>query len=149
MKHALRLRRLLLLAIFVPTMLLASVPVTMAQNCGQDQQRCNGRCIPNTSLCILEPVPGGVDEIPSGSVGLEAFFYYINNGVWQLVYGIGIAATVFSGVLGGFQIILSNGDSGKIDAGKKRFIASIIGLIILLLAGVILEFLNPVGFTNA
>ena len=50
---------------------------------------------------------------------------------------------------GGLQIVISNGDSGAIDAGKKRFMHSTIGLILLLLAGVILEFINPIGFVNS
>jgi hypothetical protein len=140
------LRRVLLLTLCLPLFL--SVVSSVVYACNQDEQHCNGRCIPSTSICILEPLPGGVDEIPSGGIGLEAFYYYINNGVWQLVYKIGVASAVFSGVLGGFQIIISNGDSGKIDAGKNRFIASTIALIVLLLAGVILSFLNPVGFVN-
>jgi hypothetical protein len=141
--------RWLLLIIVIAPILGITSPSVLAQNCNKDQQRCNGRCIPSTSICILEPLPGGVDEIPSGGIGFSAFFMYLNNGMWQLIYKIGVAATVFSGVLGGFQIIVSNGDSGKIDAGKSRFIHSIIALIVLLLAGVILEFLNPSGFTNA
>jgi hypothetical protein len=124
-------------------------PVVFAQNCGQGMQPCNGRCIPETSLCILEPVPGGIDEIPAEGIGFAStLFYYINNGVWQWAFGIGIAIAVLNGAIGGLQIVLSNGDSGKIDAGKTRFISSAIGLIVLLLTGAILEFINPLGFIN-
>ena len=41
-----------------------------------------------------------------------------------------------------------NGDSSKVDEGKKRFIGSAIGLAVLLLSGVILHFLNPLGFVT-
>ncbi|MEQ1849828.1 MAG: hypothetical protein ABL890_04525 [Candidatus Peribacteraceae bacterium] len=146
MNVRLSLLRLTLLAVIAPIFLMSVADVALA--CEVGEQMCHGECIPSTSICILEPFPGGVTEIPSGDVGLKAFEYYINNGVWQLVYKIGVAATVFSGVLGGFQIIISNGDSSKIDEGKKRFIVSIYALIVLLLAGVILSFLNPVGFVN-
>jgi|GEM_PF-3427585 len=137
----LRACRILLLIVVFQLTLHSSVSA-------EDTQMCNGKPIPFTSICIMEPFPGGVDEIPSGGIGLDAFFYYINNGVWQFVYRVGVAATVFAGVLGGLKIVLSNGDSGKIDEGKKMFISSIIGLTVLLLAGVILEFLNPIGFDN-
>ena len=103
-------------------------------------------CIPDTSLCILEPLPGGVCEIPSGSIGLEAFGTYVNRGVWQWAFRIGVAIAVLNAVIAGFQITMSNGDSGKVDQGKTRFISSAIGLVILLLAGVILNFINPAGF---
>lgn len=123
---------------------------TLSAGCPVNEQPCNGRCIPETSLCILEPLPnpGGVvtDEIPAGGPPLSAFFRYINTGVWQWAFKIGVAIAVLNGTIGGFQIVLSNGDSGKVDLGKKRFLGSAIGLIILLLSGVILEFLNPLGF---
>lgn len=118
------------------------------QQCPADQQPCNGRCIPETSICILEPLPGGTDEIPSSSIGLGAFLMYVNTGVWQIIFRMGVAIAVLNGVIGGFQIVLSNDDSGKVDAGKNRFIGSAIGLIILLLTGTILAFLNPVGFVS-
>lgn len=115
--------------------------------CGATEQPCNGSCIPKTSICILEPVPGGPDQIPSG-LGFGSFFFYINNGVWQWAFRIGVAIAVLNGVAGGLQIVLSNGDSGKVDAGKTRFISSAIGLVVLLLSGVILNFINPSGFTT-
>ncbi len=61
---------------------------------------------------------------------------------------MGVAIAVLNGVIGGFQIVMSNGDSGKVDAGKTRFISSAIGLVVLLLSGVILNFINPSGFTT-
>jgi hypothetical protein len=112
-------------------------------------QPCNGRCIPERDLCILEPLPGGVDVIPASSTaGLGAFLLYVNSGVWQWAFAIGVALAVLNGTVGGFMIVLSNGDSGKIEAGKSRFFWSGMGLILLLLSGVILEFLNPIGFRN-
>lgn len=116
--------------------------------CPVNQQPCNGGCISEQDLCILEPLPGGVTSIPSGGSPLAPFFYYVNLGVWQWAFYMGVAIAILNGTAGGFQIVLSNGDSGKVDLGKKRFIGSAIGLIILLLSGVILEFLNPCGFTT-
>jgi hypothetical protein len=114
-------------------------------------QPCNNRCVPQEFLCILEPIPGmlGRDIItPAEARSGGAFFAYVNSGVWQWIFGFGVAMAVLNGTVGGLQIVLSNGDSGKSEAGKSRFIWATLGLIMLLLAGVILEFINPLGFTN-
>lgn len=120
-----------------------------AQGCPVNTQPCNGQCINERALCILEPLPGGPSSIPPGGIGLQTFFYYVNNGVWQWAFRMGVAIAVLNGVVGGFQMVMSNGDSGKMDAGKKRFIGSAMGLILLLLSATILQFLNPIGFQAA
>ncbi len=117
--------------------------------CPPDKQPCNNQCIDERALCILEPLPGGPSFIPPGGIGLQTFFYYVNNGVWQWAFRMGVAIAVLNGVVGGFQMVMSNGDSSKMDAGKKRFIGSAMGLILLLLSATILQFLNPIGFQAA
>lgn len=118
--------------------------------CPADTQSCHGYCIPETYLCILEPFPGMPNYFtPAQTAGpLGAFITYVNTGVWQWAFRIAVAFAVFNGVGGGFDIVLSNGDSGKIDAGKQKLIWSGIGLIILLLSGALLEFFNPTGFKS-
>lgn len=69
------------------------------------------------------------------------------SGIWQWGFRIGTAIAVLNGVYAGFQIATSNGDGGKVDEGKKRFIGSAIGLMMLILSGVIMNFINPDGFT--
>ncbi len=106
-------------------------------------------CPDPNDLEILEPLPGGPTCIPASSIGnLGAVLAYVNNGVWFWAFSMGVAIAVLNGVIGGLTIVLSNGDSGKIEAGKTRFMWSAIGLIILLLSGVILAFINPRGFRN-
>lgn len=114
-------------------------------------QFCNGDCIPANHLCILEPWPGMPSSIDPQATGgaLGPFLYYVNSGVWQWAFKMGVAVAVLNGVFGGFQIVTSNGDSGKSEEGKQRFIWSAIGLIMLLLSSTILAFLNPVGFQSA
>lgn len=90
----------------------------------------------------------GAISVDSTGTFFGTFFEYVNNGVWQFAFGVGIGLAVFNGAVGGLQIVLSNGDSGKVEAGKSKFLWSIVGLIILLLSGVILEFINPFGFRN-
>ncbi len=122
---------------------------TVFAQCAASLQPCNGACIPETDLCILEPLPGASAQISSS--GFQVFLDYINGangspGLWQWAFRVGVAIAVLNGVFGGFQIVMSNGDSGAVDAGKKRFMGSAIGLAILLLSGVILHFINPYGF---
>ncbi len=118
--------------------------------CKDDEQQCNCACIPRNSLCILEPLPGGPKEItPAQAKGfLGGFLYYVNTGVWPLIFQFSVGIAVLNGVIGGFQIVLSNGESGKIDEGKNRLTWSAIGLAMILLSGTILTFLNPVGFSS-
>lgn len=141
--------RLLVLVILVGVASMMFVSVTHAQ-CPPQLQSCHGSCIPETYLCILEPFPGMPNYFtPAQTAGpLGAFFAYINTGVWQWAFRIAVAFAVFNGVGGGFDIVLSNGESGKIDAGKQKLIWSGIGLIILLLSGALLEFFNPTGFQS-
>lgn len=143
-----------LCALFLALSVTFTLPASAAQ-CPINQQPCPtaanpNRCISEQSICILEPLPGSsVTEITVAETGdLGAFFRYLNGGVWQWAFGVGIGAAVFGGVFAGLQIVLSNGDSGKIEAGKTRFLWATVGLLILLLAGVLLHFINPVGFQN-
>ena len=121
-----------------------------AQACPADKQPCHGECIEESYICILEPWPGMPKYMPPAAANapLGPFLYYVNSGVWPWIFKMGVAIAILNGVFGGFQIVMSNGDSGKIDEGKNRFIWSAVGLILLLLSGTILHFLNPVGFAS-
>jgi len=143
-RQILQYRQVIVLASVVVSLMIP-LPPASAQ-CPPDLQPCNGACIDEKALCLLEPVPGGPSFIPPSGIGLAAFYYYVNNGVWQWAFRMGVAIAVLNGTVGGFQIVLSNGDQGKMDAGKTRFISSAIGLAVLLLSATILQFLNPVGF---
>ena len=153
--------RQVIFSAFLLSVLVVHVPAYAVDDCGSltsfpvcdfadiHCQPCNGRCISEQSICILEPLPGGIDEITASQTGnLGAFYRYLNGGVWRWAFGVGIGAAVSAGVFAGLQIVLSNGDSGKIEAGKNRFLWAIVGLLILLLAGVLLHFINPIGFQN-
>lgn len=122
----------------------------MAMACADPlMQDCHGTCIPEDHLCILEPWPGMPISMPPyvASVPFGPFFYYVNSGVWQWAFRMAVAVAILNGVYAGFTIARSNGDGGAIDQGKTRFMWSALGLLILLLAGVILHFINPLGFS--
>jgi hypothetical protein len=107
---------------------------------------CHGSCISNKSLCILEPLPGGPKSLNPTVAPFQNFKDYVNNGVWQFIFKVGVAIAVLNGVIGGLQIVFSNGDSGAIEKGRHRLLWSMAGLIMLVLSGVIMTFINPVAF---
>ncbi len=114
---------------------------------------CNGQCIPETAICLLQPPPG-VDSsyIDTDHSNPDPFQY------WQKYFGLTGSATLWSWglwmgaglavlnvVVAGFQIM--GGDSmGMVSDGKQRMLWSIVGLLMLMFAGVLLNFLNPLFF---
>ncbi len=79
--------------------------------------------------------------------GTSAIYGYIN-----MIYRWGaslvgiIAVTII--IISGIQISASGGDSEAINAGKKRILQSIVGIIVLFLSSLILYTVNPTFFTN-
>ncbi|HRH92975.1 MAG TPA: hypothetical protein PKV72_00410 [Candidatus Peribacteria bacterium] len=142
-------RALLTLGIACATVFVVGMQNVQAATpaCPALQKYCPGAggCIGEGDLCLLEPTPGGVSYIPaSAASSMGAFFLYINQGIWAWAFGVAIGITVLNGTFAGFQIMLGNR-----EAGKERFMWSTIGLLILLLSGTILAFINPAGFTSA
>lgn len=141
-----------LLIIQVPSTIAAScagVPCTGGVPCDPCCQVCHNLCISPKSICILEPLPGGPKWLNPTVAPFQNFKDYLNNGVWQFMFNIGVAIAVLNGTIGGFQIVFSNGDSGAIEKGRHRLIWSMLGLIMLVMAGVIMSFINPVAFRTA
>ena len=131
--------------ITVAMSLALSIPHAAAQQCPQGQKFCPtaSQCISAQDLCLLERTPGGVAYIPaSATANMGAMFLYINQGIWNWAFGVAIGIAVLNGTVGGFQIML-----GDREKGKERFTWSTIGLLILLLCGSLLYFINPAGFT--
>lgn len=107
-------------------------------------------CIENSCACLLEPMPNGSNVICTDS---QSFFdsllfqYFNTGGLWSWGLGIGVGLAVLNVTFAGFQIMMSNGDQAKVSQGKDRILWSIFGLILLMFAGVILHFINPIGFS--
>ena len=93
---------------------------------------------------LLEPI-GGVSEIPVGGGGLSAFGFYFGL-VYPWVVGMGAAIAVLMGVIGGIQMIQAGADSAAVSAGKSRLLASLGGLLLILLSATIMNALNPAFF---
>ena len=97
---------------------------------------------------LLETLPDGTSSInvtTTCGAGLHPAFCALNSYLQPFIpflVGISAGAAMLMIVLGGVQMIFGGGDQSKFDAGKKRIIASIIGLLLLVFSATILNFLN-------
>lgn len=71
--------------------------------------------------------------------------------VWQIILNIGYDINFIIGFVmifvisyGGFLQIISRGEPGKVVAGKKTMVNGVIGLLIILLAGIIINTISNV-----
>lgn len=83
----------------------------------------------------------------TGDTGTDIFSQYVG-ALYKWAAGIVGIVTVLIMVASGIQISMAGGDSAKIDSAKNRIMQSIIGLVILFLAGLILYTINPGFFTG-
>ena len=83
----------------------------------------------------------------TGDTGTDIFSQYVG-ALYKWAVGIVGIVTVLIMVASGIQISMAGGDSAKIDSAKNRIMQSIIGLVILFLAGLILYTINPGFFTG-
>lgn len=137
LKHIL-ISRALIAALSTAFVFAAFTPNVFA--CAQNEVDCEGTCYPEGTVCLLEPPPGAPKAIEPGEY---AWQLYVNDGLWQWAIMIGVGLAVLNGTIAGFQIMM-----GQRDLGKERFVWSVVGLILLLFAGVILNFINPNAFTT-
>lgn len=120
---------------------------SQAAGCGVDKVDCHGSCISINDICILEPIPGGPTTISSSeTANLGALLKYLNGGLWTWALRIGVAIAVLQGAVAGLQIVTQGPD--KVAEAKDRFKWAVIGLLMLLMAGAIMQFINPVAFSQ-
>ncbi len=94
---------------------------------------------------LMEPI-GGVTEIPTaGNSGFGVFFTYFNL-LYPWVVGLGAAIAVMMGLWGGIEMMVAGGNDSARQAGVKRLLMSLGGLLLLLFSSTILNILNPSFF---
>lgn len=91
--------------------------------------------ITDIDLGILDPNFGSVEGIVLG----------VLNWVFILGCGLAVIGIVYSGIL----YITSGGDTTKAETAKKNLIWSIIGLIVLILATLIVSWIQNIIMTDA
>lgn len=93
----------------------------------------------NEDTILLEPISGSPTISASSDIG--PFFDYFDT-VWPWLLGMAYGIAVLQALVGGIQIMLSGGDSGKREEGKNRLLWSLAGLLMISLSGLILQTLN-------
>ena len=94
---------------------------------------------------LMEPV-GGCDKL-TPKPGLGTFFGYFNL-LWPWLIGTAAGIAVLMALVGGLQVIMSGGDQSKRQEGLDRLKHALLGLLMLVFAGVILRVLNPSFFVS-
>lgn len=84
-----------------------------------------------SELCLNKP-DGATDPV-SGSGGVIAKALNV------ILIVAGVAAVIMV-MIGGFEYIISSGDSNKISSAKNTILYAVIGLVVALMAEVILKF---------
>jgi hypothetical protein len=102
--------------------------------------------INETPLQLLQPPDDATTQLPA-QTGVGMFFTYFNL-AWPWVVGSAAGVAVLQALVGGIQIMLSGGDSGKREEGKNRLLWALAGLLMIGLSGVILETLNPLFYVQ-
>ncbi len=100
----------------------------------------------NTPIRLLQP-PDDATYTLEAEPGLGTFFTYFNL-IWPWIIGCAAGIAVLQCLIGGMQMMMSGGDSGKREEGKTKLMWAIAGLLLIGLSGVILETINPLFYTQ-
>jgi len=103
----------------------------------------------NTTCELVTPVTridsdGNVSVGTGGSGGytITTFAWRIVFNSMDILFGIVAYAAVFFVVLGGFNVLFSGGDPGKVSKGKMTIMNALLGVAVALLASGLVRFVN-------
>ncbi|MBI4994242.1 hypothetical protein HZC21_01185 [Candidatus Peregrinibacteria bacterium] len=117
------------------------------KGCNNDNSKTSLPIGINGSASPIPLVHCSLVERITGETGTDVFSQYVG-ALYKWAASIVGIVTVLIMVFSGIQISMAGGDSAKIDSAKNRIMQSIIGLVILFLAGLILYTINPGFFTG-
>lgn len=117
------------------------------EGCNNDNSKEALPIVTDDSASPIPLVHCSLVERITGDTGTDIFSQYVG-ALYKWAVGIVGIVTVLIMVASGIQISMAGGDSAKIDSAKNRIMQSIIGLVILFLAGLILYTINPGFFTG-
>lgn len=147
-------------AMAVPVPRVSAASCTVASDCSGANMVCeNGACTADgknlirrrTGIYLLEPLFNqGNPEIPDATnvqaqQGIDIIYKYFRAS-WPYISGVATGIGVLQALIGGIEIMLSGGDSGRRQSGITRLLWSIGGLMLILLTGFILRVLNPLFY---
>jgi hypothetical protein len=95
---------------------------------------------------LLECLPNGVCVIPTSNQGPLGVFGYYFNSMYPYVVGLSAGIAVLWALWGGIEMIMSGGDPGKRQEGINRMLHSVMGLLLIIFAAFIMNFINPTFF---
>jgi hypothetical protein len=101
---------------------------------------------PQGNIPLLAPLNGNPNQTLPPSPGIKIFFQYFNLS-WPWVLGSAAGIGVLQALVGGMEIMLSGGDSGRRESGKNKLLYALAGLVMIGLASLILETINPTFYT--
>ncbi|MDR0979856.1 MAG: hypothetical protein LBM12_01725 [Candidatus Nomurabacteria bacterium] len=85
---------------------------------------------------------GNVTTGAGGKMSMVDFVWKVVFNVLEIILGLVAYSAVLFVVLGGFNILFSSGDPGKISKGKLMVAHAIIGVVVALVAGGFVRFIN-------
>jgi len=95
---------------------------------------------PNTDIILLQPLDDTTQSLQA-KPGIQIFFDYFNLS-WPWILGVCAGLAVLQAMIGGMQMMLG----GMRDEGKDRMKWATAGLLIIALAGMILNTINPLFY---
>ncbi len=98
----------------------------------------------SADITLLQPI-GGMSTISTSDGPFQVFLSYINQ-LYPWVQGVAAGIAVVWGLWGMTGVIMSGGDQSKRSASIKQVQASVLGLMLLLLAGSIMHIINASFF---
>lgn len=123
--------------------------------CACDPKRCNeGEGVsnplfrPKKDLRLLQSPDDVQGKTLTPSPGIGIFFTYFNL-AWPWVRGIAAGIAILWALIGAIEIMISGNDTGLREDGKGRIMWALAGLLLIGLAGFILNTLNPNFFIQA
>lgn len=94
----------------------------------------------NTDLILLQPLDDSTNSL-TAKPGIQIFFDYFNLS-WPWILGVCAGLAVLQAMVGGMQMMLGS----MRDEGKERMTWATAGLLIIALAGMILNAINPLFY---
>jgi len=89
---------------------------------------------------FLIPLPGNATCDPNVPLGVFQCYF---NSIYPWAVGTAAGVALLMVLVGGLQIIRSEGDQGKRQEGIDRLRMAIIGLMMIIFSNIILQTLNP------
>jgi hypothetical protein len=99
---------------------------------------------PKQGLYLIEPIDPSLQTLPNMN-GIDIFFAYFNV-IWPWLIGSAAGFAVLQGMVGGFMMMMSGGDSGMRGEGQAKLQWAILGMLLIAFSGFLLRVINPLFF---